>query len=178
VNRYIAGAIMVAVIAVVLLWGIPRDNRDEPVWLDGVTARTDTLTVGWDDDLDRTQGEAIMQAIRETNREVGCAVLSPSGTTGVVTILTAGGRPPCGGFVLRHPGRPTTAFCSNGDIDIVVGGPGELQETYLIHRHELGHALGLAHDPAGLMAEHFEVTEPLHSLSPKDRKALQSRFCQ
>jgi hypothetical protein len=174
--------IVVFALSAVIAAAIPlvayRDYIREPVWMPEVVPFDAPVTVGWGGDLVGYEDE-IRAAVAATNDEIGCSVLSLTGTTGTITLLTSLTRAPCGGFQVRHPGRPTTVFCKGGEsIDVQVDRLGESVEALQIFRHELGHAIGLAHDESGLMAPTIAVTTPLHSLSTKDRRALRARYCQ
>lgn len=155
------------------------DYRREPVWLPAPLAWSDLpVTVGWDSAAFGPWNTAIRDAISETNREVGCTVLSPSGKAGQITLLTGIERDVCPGVSLGPRDTAATYFCRDGSVDIHIQRLGGIAEAYLIVRHELAHGLGLAHDDKGLMAPQLVVTSPLDSLSRKDRKALKERYCR
>lgn len=167
--------------------GDPRDR----VWA------TTPVVVSASADVAKHFERQVREAVRDLNNEVGCTVLTTSGTTAQVRVLTIIDDP------CRDIGRPeplpdtaggATYVCPelvHGQpvpqvTDILLsGGLVEPRKAYVIIKHELGHALGLDDDPGSddVMAPHLteeswqDWRRPLPWLSSRDRTALADRYC-
>lgn len=155
------------------------DYQREPVWHPQAPQWSggQPVTVGWDPQSFGDFSTQLRQAIDLINDEVGCPVLSPSGTAGQITLLTGFERDHCPGTPLGPKDTAATYYCGGGTVDIHVQRLTDITTALQVFRHELGHGLGLAHDPSGLMAPRLVVTTPLEGLSRKDRRAIADRMC-
>lgn len=158
----------------------------EPVWLGAGT----TGAVPWPvlpvrvrmaADLD-TYLPAVQQAMRMWNESAGCRLFveePPESVTYDVRILFLQGAPcdagPAGPIVDKAVAA-STYFCGSGGVDISVERLDEMQAAYVVFAHELGHAIGLAHDPIGLMAPKAEAMTLVFP-SEKDTRAIRARYC-
>lgn len=157
-------------------------ERVEPVWLEapGVVPWAHTpIRVRLAADLD-TYAEAVHAAVRMWNEQAGCQLFReepPEELDYDVRVVFLKDEP-CGG-VASDPGKDVAAstyFCAGGGVDISVEHLDEMQVAYVVFAHELGHVLGLAHDPSGLMAPMASTAE-LVLPSDKDRLAVRARYC-
>lgn len=172
-----------------------RQQRQEPVWQgNGPPAWMALLplTVRVDPAFGAAHVASAEQAVREVNRVCPILRLVPYGEPATITIMNEGcvTSPHHAGCTFLHPEEQT--------VTIQVGQPGDVTQSYLVFLHELGHALGLAHDGvypvpddprdalpfvsimADNVAEHGDrLSAGLHlpMLSERDRDALSARFC-
>lgn len=157
------------------------DYQREPVWHPQahVWGRGQPVTVGWDPRSFGDYTTQIRQAIDLINDEVDCAVLSPAGTAGQITLLTGFERDHCPGTPLSPKDTAATYYCGGGTVDIHVQRLTDITTALQVFRHELGHGLGLAEDPPGqgVMSDPLPVSSPLLGLSRKDRRAIADRMC-
>ena len=157
-------------------------ERVEPVWLEApgvVPWRSLPIRVRMAADLD-TYAVAASTAMRMWNEQVGCQLFKevpPESMSYEVRILFLEGQP-CEGVtpVPDHKVAASVYFCQMGGVDISVERLDEMQAAYAVFAHELGHVLGLAHDPSGLMAPRTEAMT-LVLPSDKDIAAVRERYC-
>lgn len=175
----VSGLIAVTVVVVAYV-----DKAKEPVWMEGArTLAPMPVTVGAADSLSYFAPQ-LVEAVHEINRAVGCRVLAIDSERPVVSLITPEVRDMCGGQCQEAEKAvgASTCFCRNGTIDVMVLSPYDVAVAYLTFMHELGHALGLAHDATGLMAVRPawgpDMPLPLPTVSPKDAAALRERYCR
>lgn len=172
-------ACMLAVVAFVYI-----DDEREPVfmhpWVEWEPGHP--VTVGWEPALWEFDDD-IKAAIGQINREVGCNLLAPNGPTGMVTIRLTNGQPCNGGEPMSKESQGKTYPCGGDKVEIQFKNLADPASRFPLLVHELGHALGLAHDTSGPSVMRTPVPLMVHgTLAPgftsKDRKALRARLCR
>lgn len=175
-----------------IVFGALRASRHEPTTFQDARDRIWPVTpvvVGASADVEKAYGQQVRDAVMRINGEVGCTVLSTHGAPVAIRIITAIDDSPC-----ANAGQPVnpdddgavTHVCSRGTTDIVlVRGGWHIHQAFLIIKHELLHALGIDHDPSGLMATRhpdwnwqaatFDL--PGEMMSEADRRVLAARYC-
>lgn len=129
----------------------------QPVWhKDARDWASIPLKVSWDREFwGKAHSESFDLSLESWNRQVdGRTLLVPSddSSRSEVRIMTANGEP-CGQRVMVS-GADAAAeawLCPDGTAEIQISSPGTNNCSARIAMHELGHALGLAHTPAGIM---------------------------
>lgn len=178
---------LTVVLAVVgVLIRVKVDAQREPVF--AVNARTwaqTPLVVRATAEIDMFSRQ-LDHAIAMWNGELGCpvfvrvqpaAVEVPHPDVRVIFLTEA----PCGvdAAFSDLQAAAATYYCPGNTADIEVGHLDDVRVAYRLFAHELGHVLGLAHDPAGLMAATITTASLEEQVvpTPKDRKALAARYC-
>lgn len=163
-------------------------------------AQWQTVPVGVtaDPDLTDTQLQALDYAVVAVNRSVGCVVLSRQAEGGAIRVRLGDPTLAAGAFSRTLP-QPSPSY----HVTITLYVVGDATQDYLSFVHELGHALGLAHDPRELRysepdplghdqnrwGNHPSVMIPnvvdfaddiphLPELSDADAAALRERYCR
>lgn len=127
----------------------------------------------------------ILKAISEVNRQVGCPVLSPSGTEGRITLKWVDTEA-CGqlGRMLDTTKSTEGAFpCKDGSVEVHFADLAHPAPRYPTILHGIGHAIGLAHDYSGRSVMLDPVPQmvpggPAPELTTKDRDSLAQRHCR
>jgi hypothetical protein len=165
------------ILALSLLSACPR--RVEPTWLDDapVWERLPLLVEGELQEYD----QGLDLAIKTWNRAAGCAVYSWVATGGNVTVALD--FPP-----MRYPelsdGAAAGAYVTGDSAAVYITAPGTVDQAVRIVTHELGHVLGLAHDPGWrLSVMRPDVAAQVHEGLPmlvthNDAMALRERYCR
>jgi len=145
------------------------------------------VTVDWSG-IDSTFDSSVEYAMEGWNHAAGCDVLAPAEEIANVSIATYDGTI-CGG-----PGGiedvsgaiAGTARCSADRAEIRLQVLSDLKSVFVIVEHEMGHALGLAHDTSGLMNPSPRLYDPaqlgggatlLVLPSDADGDAIGARYC-
>ncbi|MDQ3259284.1 MAG: hypothetical protein M3Q00_00625 [Pseudomonadota bacterium] len=159
-----------------------KEAEGEAVWMD-ITAGWQDGPVGvrWDREVFADYNDTINDAMQMLNRRVGCQMLIVDETPGAGITITSYDGDSCSDATDSK--APMWACIRSGHVDIQVK---QLDSTGLAFRqilHELGHALGLAHDADGMMASAAMEPKPgdypeFRLLSPKDEAALRDRYCR
>jgi hypothetical protein len=182
-KRWIAISCSIGVVLGVLFAVWIDDSREKTFAPDRIEYTTDApITIGWDGSLWRFDKD-IHAALMEIERQVGCAVLSPSGTGGQITMRMLDGQP-CGGSgkALDKAHAAGTWTCAGGRAEIQFRDLSDPATRYPLILHELGHAMGLDHDDSGDSIMLPKPPPMVHGqrapeFTRKDRKALKARFC-
>lgn len=141
------------------------------------------IGVAWSaQDID-AYNEGLAAAIKLWNASVGCEIFAHvNGPEAQIRVRTLGVLP-CGKDrdVPGPEGETIPGFtldCHDGTMEIQVNALGDIQTGYRVFLHELGHAIGLAHDVpgGGIMAP---ALDPMNVIEPnvKDVRALRARYC-
>lgn len=167
-----------------------RASRNEATFFQDARDRRWPVTpvvVSYSADVAKAWEAQVQDAVRRINDEAGCTVLSTSGERPDIRIITPLDDSPCANAGrAANPDEPnaSTHVCLSGTTDIVLDkGAGHIREAYLIIKHELLHALGLDHDPSGILAPRLpdwsweRIDVPGEMLSSADRLALADRYC-
>jgi hypothetical protein len=183
-KRFIAFVFAAGAAAAVLFFVWFDDRREDatvearPGWERGVP-----VTIGWSAGLRRFDND-IHAALMEIQRQVGCPVLSPSGTRGQVTMHMLNPNV-CGGMEnnLDVGDIAGTWVCPSGEVEIQYRDMADPSQRYPVILHELGHAMGLSHDDSGFSVMNDPPPPmldgmPAPEFTSKDRKALRERYCR
>ncbi len=169
----------VAAISLLAFGCVAADSGPEPIWIDQAIRWSKTpILVAWDDRFP-SQGAAIQMAMFTWNNAVGCDLFKAAGPLDFPFVhVHHPSRPalPCGDPTSDTPSSEALAItylCDPMAACVQVYRP-EAIGNVSVMTHELGHVLGLAHDPTGLMAE---VTSGALLPSDVDREALRERYC-
>lgn len=180
-SQWVRVAIMTAlgVVGALGTWRAAVDaDRVEPVWLDigtGIKPLAAPIRVLLAPDLD-TYTPVVRAAMRMWNDQAGCKVFVEADAAYDARFVFIKDDPCPGTTVADKETLARVHFCDDGTADIDVERLDEIQLAYEIVAHELGHVLGLAHDPVGLMAP---GARPLTLVYPseKDTLAVRARYC-
>ena len=124
-----------------------------PIWLERAHIWSNPpLAVGWDRDFwGEAHSESFATAVRSVNSELGCTVLDINGFIDV-EIRSADGEPCEQGTVFYSEDADEEAWlCPGETAQIQIASPGTNNCSARIAMHGLGHVLGLAHAPTGIM---------------------------
>lgn len=183
------------VVSMVVLFGVTvykqakKTETFEDVWHPKAVAwKQIPVEVYWDRTVFHEYNATFEEAIKVWNERIGCEVLRPVLPRNDATIFI---RPfdgnECGKEVIstqieENPGAPASAWYCNDYVDIQMKRLDELRLVFRITLHELGHAIGLAHDDEGAMAA--TASEPQMGDFPeyllpsnKDVKSIKVRYC-
>ncbi|MBW2288647.1 MAG: hypothetical protein JRG90_12575 [Deltaproteobacteria bacterium] len=198
----LSSALTLAAAMFVLIWWMNQKRQAaEDVWHPKARHWTSTpLTVSWDEHFWGAHNNSFSKAVSEINGAVGCnqlRVALDGGPTDVRIVSTDG--EPCGdmeALVSKESHAAQTYLCPDGTAEIHIGQPGDVTKSYLIAIHELGHVLGLGHDPyiasganapmsVSMMVPNVAdysgrlgTGRRLPAASDKDRRELAKRYCK
>jgi hypothetical protein len=160
----------------VWIWYLNREaQKHEPVFMENAKVWTTPIGVTAEDFESPTK-----TAVDIWNKRVGCKLFEMGGDD--VTVKSGDGMP-CGRMDAPglEPQDSAGAWLCGTRAEVHVMHPGDIHTQAHIVAHELGHVLGLTHDPRGLMA-HPQVisSEGVTMIRPsdKDAAALRERYCQ
>ena len=169
-------SVILPIVIIMFLWIWHLNERAEtaePVW--------DDLQIEWKKDQLPLQvwfekGIDTPETLAVWNRAVpaGCVLFQKTIDRGAANVIVVVGDygGDCAGKAWKTP----------LGAKIEVNDPGMVGQTYLIIAHELGHILGLAHDPRknSIMLNGVQAhagTFPTPKVTAKDQSALSERYC-
>jgi hypothetical protein len=125
-------------------------------------AKPEIVGIAIDDQFDMYQRAKILRAVNEWNHVLNGFVrfdIDPAATKGPVWVIAPmrGGRPPpVRGTIFGHALAATQPVPPLGGVVVVYVDRVRGYDLTSVMRHELGHVLGLGHDPNGrLMSSHY-----------------------
>ncbi len=173
--------IMIVCLSVSIPLLVEEQQKIEPVFVENAHV-WNNLPLNVRSRIDNVYSNPIEGAIDLWNREIGCKVFRRVGTNTVIrvdVILEDYDGMPCenpGSYALEKDMAAGTWICPDNHAEIAFQTLDEISMAYKIISHELGHVLGLAHDPGGLMGDNITNLTFVFP-SDKDKKALHERYC-
>jgi hypothetical protein len=171
---------LVADVAIVIAIQVRLDRRAEPVWADNARTWPRVPLLVRSGIEVQAYGLQLRHAMQLWNHEVGCTLFEEAGPERPDVRVIFLRDEPCGKLpvALEKKAAAGTYYCADGTADIELLTLDDVRVAYLLFAHELGHALGLAHDTHGLMSEAITEADLTHATpSLKDAAALAERYC-
>lgn len=187
-GRIVILAAMFASLVIAIVQIERKRNSIEAVWLDDAPEwKKMPLGVFWDRQEYSDYNDTFQSGIDVWNERIGCQVLAPVKTHGEANVvIRSNDGSECSYEAVKvkeNPLAPASAIFCGGYVEIVTKRLADVQLAFRIILHEYGHAMGLAHDDRGAMAEVVLTPtwdDPPEYLLPSDKDvaALKARFCK
>ncbi len=183
---HVAAALGLVALVAVLVWRYDRAQQAREATWDprAIVWTVSPLRVWWDDADLKGYGGAIGAAMGIINGRAGCQVLVRTHDRSEAHIvLHSYDGTSCGVAIDDDPkAAAMTSWCADL-ADVQFRRLDEMGLAVRVIGHELGHGVGLAHDPTGLMAPVAADPQPgdppeFLLMSNADAAAVRARFCQ